>query len=186
MAIEGDSNEYDLLAKWAKDFDCQGYKTCEIGVRKGLGSKTIMDNCKNYFMHVGIDPYGDLVYQHFDQDARGPVRYNYNDKMRDELLKDMTPYQSKFHLANMKDKEFFNDPNHANSSYAFVHFDGPHMTRDVMTQAIWFANRAPNHTRFVFDDYTKYGMDQVAFSLTYFDFKTIEAGEDKICLEKKI
>ena len=29
MTIEGDSKEYELLAKWAKDFDCQGYKTCE-------------------------------------------------------------------------------------------------------------------------------------------------------------
>ena len=29
MTIEGDSKEYELLTKWAKDFDCQGYKTCE-------------------------------------------------------------------------------------------------------------------------------------------------------------
>ena len=35
------------------------------------------------------------------------------------------------------------------------------------------------------DDYTYYSMDQVAYCLTYFDFKTIEAGENKICLEKK-
>ena len=46
--IKGDSIEYDLLAKWA-DFDCNGYYSCEIGVRDGMGSKIIMDNIKNNF-----------------------------------------------------------------------------------------------------------------------------------------
>jgi hypothetical protein len=39
--IRGDSKDYELLEKWTKDFDCQGYKTCEIGVREGLGSKLL-------------------------------------------------------------------------------------------------------------------------------------------------
>ena len=36
--IKGDSrsDEYDLLEKWSKDFDCAGYYSCEIGVREGL------------------------------------------------------------------------------------------------------------------------------------------------------
>jgi hypothetical protein len=46
--IQGDSIEYDLLAKWA-DFDCKGDYSCEIGVRDGMGSKIIMDNIKNNF-----------------------------------------------------------------------------------------------------------------------------------------
>ena len=29
--IRGDSSDYELLEKWTKDFDCQGYKSCEIG-----------------------------------------------------------------------------------------------------------------------------------------------------------
>jgi hypothetical protein len=49
--IQGDSIEYDLLAKWA-DFDCKGDYSCEIGVRDGMGSKIIMDNIKNnYFTY---------------------------------------------------------------------------------------------------------------------------------------
>jgi hypothetical protein len=32
--IRGDSKDYELLEKWTKDFDCQGYKTCEIGVTR--------------------------------------------------------------------------------------------------------------------------------------------------------
>ena len=58
---------YELLEKWAKDFDCQGYKSCEIGVRKGLGSKIIMDNVINNYIHVGVDPYANLKYQHYDR-----------------------------------------------------------------------------------------------------------------------
>ena len=42
--IEGDSEEYNLFEKWTKDFDCQGYYSCEIGVRKGFSSKIAMDN----------------------------------------------------------------------------------------------------------------------------------------------
>ena len=64
--IRGDSAEYELLEKWSKGFDCNGYYSCEIGVREGLGSKIIMDNVINNYLHIGIDPYGDLVYQHLD------------------------------------------------------------------------------------------------------------------------
>jgi hypothetical protein len=35
--IRGDSKDYELLEKWTKDFDCQGYKTCEIGVTRRIG-----------------------------------------------------------------------------------------------------------------------------------------------------
>jgi len=52
--IRGDSTDYDLLEKWTKGFDCQGYKSCEIGVREGLGSKIIMDNVINNYIHVGV------------------------------------------------------------------------------------------------------------------------------------
>ena len=55
--IEGDSDEYSLLKKWSANFDCDGYYSCEIGVRQGMGSKTIMDNIKNNYLHIGVDPY---------------------------------------------------------------------------------------------------------------------------------
>jgi len=181
--IRGDSKEYDLLAKWANDFDCQGYKTAEIGVREGLGSKIIIERCKNYFIHVGIDPYANLKYQHYD--AGSAHTTNYTDKMRDQLLEDFKIYEGKFQLANITDCEFMEFGAFSESTYAFVHFDGPHMSRDVMTQAIWFANRSAPHTRFVFDDYIQYKMKIIAVALTLFGFKTLEKGKDKICLEKK-
>ena len=193
--IRGDSTDYDLLDKWSKDFDCQGYKTCEIGVREGLGSKIIMDNVRNNYIHVGVDPYGDLVYQHCDDQPNRQwighepgVAPTYPDSMRDQMLYDFKPYRNegKFVLCNMTDTKFMNDTEHKNSTFAFVHFDGPHMTKDVITEAIWFANRSAPHTRFVFDDHNEYAMSVIANSLLYFDFKTKEMGQSKCLLERKI
>jgi len=193
--IRGDSTDYDLLDKWSKDFDCQGYKTCEIGVREGLGSKIIMDNVRNNYIHVGVDPYGDLVYQHCDDQPNRQwighepgVAPTYPDSMRDQMLYDFKSYRNegRFTLCNMTDTKFMNDTEHKNSTFAFVHFDGPHMTRDVITEAIWFANRSAPHTRFVFDDHNEYAMSVIANSLLYFDFKTKEMGKNKCLLEKNL
>jgi hypothetical protein len=193
--IRGDSTDYDLLDKWSKDFDCQGYKTCEIGVREGLGSKIIMDNVRNNYIHVGVDPYGDLVYQHCDDQPdrtwhgfEKGIAPTYPDSMRDQMLYDFKPYRNegRFTLCNMTDTKFMNDTEHKNSTFAFVHFDGPHMTKDVITEAIWFANRSAPHTRFVFDDHNEYAMSVIANSLLYFDFKTKEMGQNKCLLERKI
>jgi hypothetical protein len=191
--IRGDSTDYDLLEKWTKGFDCQGYKTCEIGVREGLGSKIIMDNVVNNYIHVGVDPYGDLVYQHCDDQPdrtwhgfEKGVAPTYPDSMRDTMLKDFLPYRNEgnFVLCNMTDTQFMNDSEHRHSTFAFVHFDGPHMTKDVITEAIWFANRSAPHTRFVFDDHNTYEMSTIAHALTFFDFKTKEMGNNKCLLEK--
>jgi hypothetical protein len=98
--IQGDSIEYDLLAKWA-DFDCKGDYSCEIGVRDGMGSKIIMDNIKNNFMHIGVDPYGDRVYQHIDNQENCQwdglekgVAPTYSDTIRDKLLTDFKSYRN--------------------------------------------------------------------------------------------
>ena len=73
--IRGDSTEYELLRKWCQtlsfDKEPKSITTCEIGVREGLGSKIIMtgirDNKKNIpYEHIGIDPYNNLKYQHYD------------------------------------------------------------------------------------------------------------------------
>ncbi len=195
MTIEGDGKEYDLLVKWAKDFDCEGYYSCEIGVRQGYGSKLIMDNVKNNYMHVGIDPYAQLEYQHYDrtftegwpEEFRGSFSADYTDQMRDTMLKDLYEYRNagKFTLANMTDTMFMCHPDWNEKTYSFVYLDGPHMTKDVITEAVWFANRSAPHTRIVIDDTDKMEISVIAHVLTFFDFKTIEMGDTKICLEKK-
>tara|TARA_R100000149_G_C5826066_1_gene103447 strand:+ start:110 stop:697 length:588 start_codon:yes stop_codon:yes gene_type:complete len=191
--IRGDSPEVDLLIKWAKDFDCQGYYSCEIGVREGLGSKTIIDNVKNNYLHIGVDPYGDREYQHFDNDKdikwtggeRGkPPKYP--DSMRDQMILDFQDYTKRglFHFANMTDTEFMQHNVYPGLKYAFVFLDGPHMTRDVLTEAIFFASRSPKKARIIFDDYMHYQMPLIEECLTYYGFKMLERGKSKMCLEK--
>ena len=190
--IKGDSVEYDKLTEWVKTLPFYSESpsqviTCEIGIREGLGSQIIMDGITARlpgirYKHIGIDPYGSLPYQHYDN-SPGKQVFDYTDKMKNQMIKDFVRYpEFKFH--NITDTEFMNKHPEM-GPFDLVHFDGPHMTKDVLTESIWFANRARRGTRFVFDDYTKYSMDQVAYCLTYFGFKTMEAGENKICLEKK-
>ena len=107
--------------------------------------------------------------------------------MRDTMLNDFKPYrnQGRFTLCNMTDTKFMNDTEHRHSTFAFVHFDGPHMTKDVITEAVWFANRAAPHTRFVFDDHSKYEMSTIAHVLTFYGFRTKEMGDNKCLLEKQ-
>jgi hypothetical protein len=106
--------------------------------------------------------------------------------MRDQMLKDFEPYikTGKFSPCIMTDTDFMNISKHATSKFSFVHMDGPHMTRDVITEAVWFANHSAPNTRLVFDDYPKYDMALVAKLLEYYDFKVIESGKNKCLMEK--
>ena len=191
--IRGDSAEYELLEKWSKGFDCNGYYSCEIGVREGLGSKIIMDNVVNNYLHIGIDPYGDLVYQHLDnqkdcqwEGLEKGVAPTYSDQLRDQLLEDFKPYieKGKFTLSNITDTLFMTYPLNQDKKFAFVHFDGPHMTKDVITEAVWFANRSAPNSRFIFDDYPQYNQRLINEMLVPFGFIEKEKGTQKILLEK--
>ena len=105
MTIEGDSKEYELLTKWAKDFDCQGYKTCEIGVRKGLGSKIIMDAIRehkpNLYKHVAIDPYNNLSYEHYDSESS--VVGDYTEEMKQKTVSYLYQNYPEFDFYHMTD-----------------------------------------------------------------------------------
>jgi uncharacterized phage-associated protein len=69
--------------------------------------------------------------------------------------------------------------------FSFIFLDGPHTTKDVLTEAIWFAWRSAPHTRIIFDDFKHYKMQLIDECLTYFGFKLYDSGENKVCLEKK-
>jgi len=176
--IQGDSTEYDLLAKWAKESKHRNL-SCEIGVREGLGSKIILDNLKPK-EHIGIDPYGNLEYQHYDD--TGAYTCDYTNEMKAQLLVDMKDYTN-FNLFHMTDVDFMNRYWDI-APFDFVHFDGPHMTKDVLREAIWFADRARQGSRFVFDDYPKYNMARIADVLGHWNFREVEKGQNKICYEQ--
>ena len=77
-----------LLEKWAKGLsNLNNYKlSCEIGVREGLGSRIILDSLQPH-EHYGIDPYGNLKYQHYDNSPAYTA--DYTDEMKDRLQKDL-------------------------------------------------------------------------------------------------
>ena len=182
--IRGDSFEYELLEKWTKGFDCKGHYTCEIGVREGLGSKIIMDNVLNNNVHLGVDPYANIKYQHFDD---GPeYTADYTDEMRNTLLYDFKPYRNegKFKLYNMTDVLFMTHPNNQDMIFSFVHFDGPHSTKDVLREAVWFGDRSVKGSKFVFDDYYIYNMHLIAIVLKFWNFEIKERGRTKMLLER--
>ena len=90
--IRGDSQDYNLLDNWIRSIKLKSDNvlTCEIGVREGLGSKIIMDGMrpnrlKNY-THIGVDPYGNLNYQHYDNSPSYTA--DYTNEMRLQLEKD--------------------------------------------------------------------------------------------------
>ena len=189
--IRGDSKEYELLKEWVRTLPFftelpSSVLTCEIGVREGLGSKIIMDGIKERlpgipYKHIAIDPYNNLKYQHYDDSPAYTA--DYTDDMRKQMDIDFKDYpEFKFH--HMTDVKFMNT-HYDMGPFDLVFFDGPHMTKDVMTEAIWFAPRTRRGTRFIFDDHNKYEMSIIAYALTVYGFKTIECGDNKICLERK-
>ena len=84
----------------------------------------------------------------------------------------------------MTDVNFMTISEHINSKFALVHFDGPHMTTDVIAEAVWFAQRSAPVTRFIFDDYPKYNLTSIEDVLKWWGFRTIERGSNKALLEK--
>lgn len=183
MAIRGDSSEYELLAKWCKESPWAGKEyalSCEIGVREGMGTKIILDELKPH-MHMGIDPYGNLKYQHYDDSPE--YTCDYTDDMYHQMMIDFKDYKN-FQMFKMTDIDFMKKFNYLDG-YCFVHFDGPHMTKDVIREAVYFADKAAPGARFIFDDYPKYNMSKINDILAYWDFRILEKGANKICLEKQ-
>ena len=100
--IKGDSTDYSLLAKWADQLSPRDfYLTVEIGVREGYGSHVIMEilKDKNNF-HIGIDPYGDITYEHLD--PRPGTAYGWKDPDGNILYNEDGSYKTPTYPNSMK------------------------------------------------------------------------------------
>ena len=73
----------------------------------------------------------------------------------------------------MTDTDFMKHPAYNDSKFAFVMLDGPHTTKDVLTEAIWFANKSAPRCRIVFDDWITYKMDLIKNVMKEYDFEVI-------------
>jgi hypothetical protein len=189
--IKGDSVEYKILQEACETLGDNLF-TAEIGVRQGAGSKVILESLKNKkHWHIGIDPYGNIEYPHYDKHR--PVKCNYKNSMKLQLLKDMD-YEN-FTLFTMGDDEFikrfhdgvpiYREKKEIINSYDLVHFDGPHRTADVIKESIFFGERSKPGTVFVYDDYKGFNMDSVLrIIVNEYGFMLLKQGQNKITLKR--
>jgi hypothetical protein len=189
--IQGDSTEYEILQEACETLDNNLF-TVEIGVREGKGSLTILESLKNKnHWHLGIDPYGNLNYKHYDDSSS--YTCDYTNDMKLQLIKDIE-YKN-FTLFSMGDDEFmkrFHDgvpiyrgKKEIINTYDLVHFDGPHRTVDVIKESIFFGERSKPGTVFVFDDYPKFDMDAVLkIIVNEYGFMLLKQGKNKISLKR--
>jgi hypothetical protein len=87
--IKGDSKEYEVFEEAIKQLTNPIGATVEIGVRRGMGSKLIIDSFRKHhpnvkLNHLGIDPYGNIEYN--PMEAHKNIRLDYtNDMKRDAI-----------------------------------------------------------------------------------------------------
>ena len=191
--IGGDSKEYEILIEACESLTSDNLFTVEIGVRQGLGSKLILEYLKNKkHWHIGIDPYGNISYQHFDN--KPSIVCNYTNSMKVDLLRDLN-YEN-FTLYQLGDDEFmksfydgvpiYREKKEIINTYDLVHFDGPHKTVDVIKEAIFFGERSKPGSVFIFDDYPYYDMDAVLkIIVNEYGFQLLKQGKSKISLKRK-
>tara|TARA_R100000700_G_C3077287_1_gene84649 strand:- start:112 stop:609 length:498 start_codon:yes stop_codon:yes gene_type:complete len=164
-------------------------------VREGLGSQIIMMSIaprltKTEYQHYAIDPYGDLEYEHFDNHPRwkrdgkwSSVAPTYSNEMRDQMIKDFAtnPY---YKFYNMTDVEYMDIFNLSKIVYDLVFLDGPHTTKNILREALWFAERSRRGSRIIVDDYNLCNFEVIRAAISYWDFKIHEKGNNKVCLER--
>ena len=103
--------------------------------------------------------------------------------MKKEMLEDFKQ-DKEFLFFHMTDIEFMNKFSKEEVKYDLVHFDGPHTTKDVLREAVWFADRSRQFSRFIFDDYKYYQMKSIVQALHWWGFKPFDKGDHKICLQR--
>lgn len=176
-----DSANYDIITEGViKSAQANGL-TCEIGLRRGGGTKYILDALKSSGqekLHIAIDPYGNIDYPEGDEGRT--IRCDYTNSMRDETLINLYLYcwQNKmpFLFFNLEDSEFFkryadgvpvyNEHKQLINQYAFVHFDGPHTVSALLDEIAFFHPRSSQGAVWVFDDVALYDHAKIDHHLT--------------------
>jgi hypothetical protein len=165
-----DSGDYHLITKGVELSKTTPGMTMEIGLRRGGGTKVILDALKLHSpekVHIAIDPYGHIEYEH-KQDQ--PVRLDYTNQMRDECLLNLYAYTRQqnqpFLFFNLEDTEYFkrfadgmpiyNLEKRIETKYSFVHFDGPHSIGPLWAEIEFFLPRTAKGACWTFDDVTGY------------------------------
>ena len=176
--IEGDSLEYHLITEQIQKLKLEDtVLTCEIGLRKGLGSKTIMDaviakGVINY-RHIAIDPYRNLNYKHYDN--RPAYTADYTDNMKVQTVSELSKYKE-FAFFEFTDEYFFETmgegypftiqgQTYLLGQYSVVHLDGPHTSQAVQKEVDFFMKRMAKNSLLIIDDYKTMNLKTVRWFL---------------------
>jgi len=187
--LPGDSGDYHLLTQGVELSSAAKGMTCEIGLRRGGGTKFIIDAIHRLCpdkVHIAIDPYGSIEYEHKEGDW---VRLDYTNGMMYDCLSNISNYCKEMNIHfiffPLEDTEFFKryedgvpiyqHEKRMETKYSFVHFDGPHAVDPLKIEINFFLSRIDPGACWVFDDVTNY-YDHSIIENLIFDkgFKLIE------------
>jgi flavodoxin len=197
--LPGDSTDYYLLTKGVKLSKNIPGCTLEIGLRRGGGTKYIIDAIAEYCpwkIHIAVDPYGSIMYA--DQDNL-KTRLDYTNEMAGEALPQVFGYawlkKVRFIFFQLEDTEFFTRFNDGIpvydqdkkilAEYSFIHIDGPHDTGSIINQVCFFSGRMKPGSTICFDDIINYNHAAVEDLLILTGFILIEKTDQKALYQLK-
>tara|TARA_Y100001937_G_C6997942_1_gene275103 strand:- start:55 stop:645 length:591 start_codon:yes stop_codon:yes gene_type:complete len=194
--IEGDSIEYELIERCCNLIKNQNPLTCEVGVRLGKGSEIILKNLKNKnHWHIGIDPYGDLEYEHFDIGSgieHTESKPEYTNSMKKTVLQNLD--FDNYTIFQMTDDDYmnlfyngvpiYNKKRIIRNDYDLVVLDGPHKTFNVLKELIFFGERLNKSGFLILDDYNTYKFTMLLTVAELMKIKPMHVGDNKMVLRK--
>ncbi len=176
----GDGGNYEVISDAAHVSDGVPGVCLEIGLRRGGGTRHIMDviaQQKIKRVMVAVDPYGNIDYNTVVDFSKGPqvVKMDYTNDMRDQCMVNMYEFAQmakvNFLYFPLEDTEFmarfadgipvYEEFKRMETQYSMIHFDGPHFTKDVVKEVEFFMSRTPKGGAYVFDDVSYYEHDVV-------------------------
>ena len=196
--IEGDSIDYEIFDSSVKRLSNPIGSSFEIGVRRGMGSKKIIDAYRKYHpnlhnhIHIGLDPYGHLPYN-FSEDRKLSIDHTYTNLMKREMIINFSKKYKEFNFVNLDTYEFFKRfkdgyPIYSKvkkiiNKFEIVHFDGLHDIENVTLEVDYFLDHLSDQTIFIFDDIEAFDFESIKNRLIKNDFKLIEKKERKASFE---
>lgn len=169
LEVDGPYQIYEILKKYIPTLKNVPGLSCEIGLRRGGGTRFIMESFlenNDIRTHICLDPYGNILYN----DIAGEHRSDYTNDMRNETLCELYKfaYEKRLNILffNLEDSEFYyrfgdgvpiyNEEKELINTYCFVHVDGQHDTKSVMLAAKFFITRMSVNGIIAFDNTDHY------------------------------
>jgi len=173
-----DSDDYYVLYRSGKKIKEIEGLTCEIGVRLGGGTESILQGCldtnQKGRVHICIDPYGNIDYVDVYSQNK-TVKLGYDNQMAMAFLNHCSGFCHNNNIYFipffLEDTEFFKrystgvpvyrENKEIINTYALVHFDGPHEIGAVIKEIEFFEERTTQGGIWIFDDVQMYREDEL-------------------------